>query len=74
MMNRNWVSKENRKNNADRGCNWHTSLEMGLNVMTLRGEKCTSTPEHRGEAAEKEKAPLGLAHGSRVWFLTGPFD
>lgn len=54
MMNRNWVGKENRKNVVDRGCNWHISLEMEDNVMTLRCKKCASVPERGTRSGNKE--------------------
>ena len=41
-----------------------------LNVVTLKSKKYFSIPEHGDEAPERDKVPLGLVHGSRVWLLT----
>ena len=36
----------------------------------LKSNKYSSIPEHGDEAPERDKVPLGLVHGSRVWLLT----
>ena len=41
-----------------------------LNVVTLKSNKYSSIPEHGDEAPERDKVPLGLVHGPRVWLLT----
>ena len=47
---------------------------MKLNVVTLRSKKYSRIPEHGDEAPEREKVPLDLVYGSRVWLFTLSFD